>query len=129
MIEDGPTLTHGEMSFGAGCVAAQLYGAAELVDPRPYAVGSIKESFYKFPQMGNLVPALGYYPEQLSDLQKTINATPCDLVLVASPIDLRRIIKINKKALRVGYELVEQGNPTLQEILENFLKNAKKPNH
>ncbi len=129
VIEDGPTLTHGEMSFGAGCVAAQLYGAAELVDPRPYAVGSIKESFYKFPQMGNLVPALGYYPEQLSDLQKTINATPCDLVLVASPIDLRRIIKINKKALRVGYELVEQGNPTLQEILENFLKNAKKPNH
>lgn len=122
VIEDGPTITHGEMSFGAGCVAAQLFGAEELVDPRPYAVGSIKEIFYKYPQVGHCLPALGYYPEQLNELQKTINATPCDLVLVASPIDLRRVIKIGKPALRVRYELVEENEPTLKQILKEFLK-------
>ncbi len=122
VIEDGPTLTHGEMSFGAGVVAAQTHGASELVDPRPYAVGSIKEAYYKYPQIGNLIPALGYYPEQLKELEKTINATPCDLVLVASPIDLRRVLKIKREALRVRYELEEQGETTLKSVLEDFMK-------
>lgn len=122
VIEDGPTLTHGEMSFGAGCVAAQLFGAEELVDPRPYAVGSIREAYHKYPQIGNLIPALGYYPEQLNELQKTINTCPCDLVLVASPIDLRRVIKISKPALRVRYELVEENEPTLKQILKELLE-------
>lgn len=122
VIEDGPTLTHGEMSFGAGCVAAHLFGAEELVDPRPYAVGSIREAYHKYPQIGNLIPALGYYPEQLNELQKTINTCPCDLVLVASPIDLRRVIKISKPALRVRYELVEENEPTLKQILKELLE-------
>jgi len=116
-IEDGPSITHGEMSFGAGTVAAQQHGA-ELVDPRPYAIGSIKEAFYKYPQIGNCLPALGYYPEQLKDLEKSINATPCDVVLVASPIDIRRVIKIKRPAIRVNYELEEDGHPTLEEILK-----------
>lgn len=123
VIEDGPTMTHGEMSFGAGCVAAQTHGASELVDPRPYAVGSIEEAFFKFPHMGKLLPALGYYPKQLKELEQTINATPCDLVLVASPIDLRRVLHIKPKALRVRYELEEQGEMTLKRILADFLKN------
>lgn len=124
VIEDGPTTTHGEMSFGAGTVAAQTHGASELVDPRPYATGSIKEIFYKYTHIGNLLPALGYYPKQLKELEETINRTPCDLVLIASPIDLRRLIKMNKKALRVRYELEEQGEMTLKRILADFLKNS-----
>lgn len=124
VIEDGPTLTHGEMSYGAGCVAAQEHGAAELVDPRPWAKGSIRQAYDKYPQMKNLIPALGYYPEQLKDLEETINAAPADLVLVASPIDLRRVITIHKPALRVRYELEEQGEMTLKRILADFLKNS-----
>lgn len=123
VIEDGPTLTHGGMSYGAGCVAAREHGAAELVDPRPYAKGSIRQAYDKFPQMKNLIPALGYYPEQLKELEQTINTVPCDLVLIASPIDLRRVITIGKKALRVRYELEEQGEMTLKRILADFLKN------
>ena len=121
VIEDGPTLTHGEMSFGAGVVAAQEHGAAELVDPHPYAVGSIKEAYYKFPHIGPVLPALGYYPEQLKDLEDTINQTPCDYVLVASPIDLRRVLDIQKPALRVRYELDEEGEPSLNTVLTDFL--------
>lgn len=124
VIEDGPTLTHGEMSYGAGCVAAQEYGAAELVDPRPYAKGSIAKAYVQYPQMKNLIPALGYYPEQLKELEQTINSVPCDLVLVASPIDLREVINIKPKALRVRYELEEQGEMTLKRILADFLKNS-----
>ena len=122
VIEDGPTITHGEMAFGAGAVAAQRGYAAELVDPRPYAVGSIKEAYYKFPHIGPVLPALGYYPEQLKDLEETINACPCDYVLVASPIDLRRVLHIKQPALRVRYELEEDGEPTLHTILDRFLK-------
>lgn len=122
VIEDGPTLTHGGMSFGAGIVAAKEYEAAEIVDPREYSVGSIKEAYKKYPQLGKLVPALGYYPEQLKDLEETINNTPCDLVLVASPIDIRRVIKMDKPGLRVNYNIEEMGHPNLEDVLANYLK-------
>lgn len=125
VIEDGPTLTHGGMSYGAGVVAAKQFGAAELVDPRPYVKGSIKAAYEKYPQMGNLMPALGYYPEQLKELEDSIKATPCDLVLIASPIDIRRVIKIDKPSMRVGYYLDEIGSPSLEEVLDGFLKNNK----
>ncbi len=118
VVEDGPTLTHGEMSYGAGTVAARRFGAAELVDPRPYAVGSIAEAFEKYPQMGPLLPAVGYGKRQIEELEETINATPCDLVLVATPIDLRRVLKHIKHPVdRVRYELQEIGRPTLEDVL------------
>jgi predicted GTPase len=119
-IEDGPTLTHGEMGFGAGTIAATRYGAAELVDPRPYTVGAIAESFKLYPQIGALLPAMGYGKEQLKDLETTINRTDCEAVVVATPIDLRRVIKINKPSTRVHYELQEIGEPTLEGILTAF---------
>jgi len=122
VIEDGPTLTHGGMSFGAGMVAADEYGAAEVVDPRPYAVGSIKEAYEKYPNLGKLIPALGYYEDQLKDLEASIKATPCDLVLIGSPIDIRRVIKVDKPSMRVRYELEEIGEPNLAGILDEFLK-------
>jgi predicted GTPase len=117
VVEDGPTLTHGGMSYGAGTVAARRLGAAEIVDPRPYAVGSIKETFDKYPTTGAVLPAMGYGPEQTRELQETINATPCDLVVVATPIDLRRVAKIEKPCDRVRYELQEIGQPTLADLL------------
>jgi len=118
VVEDGPTLTHGEMSYGAGTVAARRFGAAELVDPRPYAVGSIAEAFEKYPQMGPLLPAVGYGKRQIEELEETINATPCDLVLVATPIDLRRVLKRIKHPMdRVRYEMQEIGRPTLEDVL------------
>ncbi len=117
VIEDGPTLTHGEMQYGAGVVAAQKFGAKELVDPRPYTIGTITETFKKYPKIGTLLPAMGYGEKQVKDLQATINKTPCDLVLIATPIDLRRIVKIQKPALRVGYDLQEIGRPTLEDAL------------
>jgi predicted GTPase len=117
VIEDGPTLTHGGMSFGAGVIAAQQFGAGELVDPRPYAVGSIKKAYAQYPHMGKLLPALGYYPDQLKDLEETVKATPADIVLVASPIDIRRVIKIDRPSMRVKYYLEEIGRPTLSELL------------
>lgn len=122
VIEDGPTLTHGGMSYGAGMVAADLFGADEIVDPKPYAVGSIKDAYTKYPQLGKLIPALGYYEDQLEDLQNSINATPCDLVLVGSPIDITRVVDIKKPAMRVHYELEEIGEPSLKSILADFLK-------
>ncbi len=122
LVEDGPTLTHGEMSFGAGKVAAERYGAKELVDPRPYAVGSIKATYEKYTHLKNLLPAVGYYPAQIRDLEATINAIPCDAVLAATPIDLARLIKVNKPVVRVTYELEDMGAPTLQEILNNFVE-------
>lgn len=121
VIEDGPTLTHGGMSYGAGVVAAKEHDAAEIVDPRPYAVGSIKEAYLKYPQLGKLVPALGYYPEQLKDLEETIKNTPCDIVLIASPIDIRRVIKIDKLALRVVYHLEEIDHPNLNDVLSEYI--------
>jgi predicted GTPase len=122
VIEDGPTLTHGGMSFGAGMVAADEFEAAEIVDPRPYAVGSIKTAYTKYPQLGKLIPALGYYEDQLEDLEKSINDTPCDMVLVGSPIDITRVVDIKKPAKRVRYDLEEIGEPTLESILKDFLK-------
>ena len=107
VVEDGPTLTHGEMTYGAGIVAARRYGAAEIIDPRPYAVRSIAATFQKYPGTGTLLPAMGYGPQQVQDLEDTINATPCDLVIIATPIDLRRVLKINRPTQRVRYELQE----------------------
>ncbi|MFH2095275.1 MAG: cyclic 2,3-diphosphoglycerate synthase, partial [Bacteroidota bacterium] len=105
VIEDGPTLTHGHMKIGAGTVAAQKFGAAELVDPREYAVGRLAETFKIYPNIGTLLPAMGYGAEQTADLEKTINNTPCDVVVIATPIDLNRIVKINKPTVKVGYDL------------------------
>jgi len=118
VIEDGPTLTHGEMAYGAGVVAARRFGAAEIIDPRPYAVGSIVATYQKYPTTGAVLPAMGYGPEQMRELGETINNTPCDLVLVATPIDLRRVVEINRPSQRVRYELQEIGQPTLVDILE-----------
>ncbi|MBN1680330.1 MAG: GTPase [Anaerolineae bacterium] len=118
VIEDGPTLTHGGMAYGAGVVAAQRFGAAELVDPRPYAVGSIVDTFEKYPTTGTLLPAMGYGDKQRSELEETIKNTPCDLVLVATPIDLARVIRIDKPYQRIRYELQEIGKPTIYDLLE-----------
>lgn len=118
VIEDGPTLTHGEMKYGAGIVAAQRYGAKELVDPRPYLVGSLKETFEKYPEIGTLLPAMGYFEQQLKDLEETVNNTKCDIVVSATPIDITRLIKVNKEIIRVKYELQEIGKPTLEDILK-----------
>ena len=117
VIEDGPTLTHGEMTYGAGAVAAKEHGAAELVDPRPYAVGTIAETFKKYPQTEYVLPAMGYGDEQIRELEATIKATPCDLVVIGTPVDLRRLVKIDKPALRVTYDLVERGKPDLADVL------------
>jgi len=117
VIEDGPTLTHGEMAYGAGVVAARRFNAAALVDPRPYAVRSIAATFEKYPHVGPLLPAMGYGDDQIRDLEETINATDCDLVLSATPIDLRRILKVRRPMDRVRYELQVIGRPTLEEIL------------
>ncbi|MBI5032736.1 MAG: GTPase [Chloroflexi bacterium] len=121
VVEDGPTLTHGEMAFGAGVVAANKYGAAEIIDPRPYAVGSIKETYAKYPTTGRVLPAMGYGSKQVNELEETINTAPVDLVLIATPIDLRRVIHIHHDSQRVRYELQEIGQPTLAEILKKRL--------
>jgi predicted GTPase len=118
VIEDGPTLTHGEMAYGAGYVAARRFGAAEIVDPRPYAVRSIKATYKKYPKTGPILPAMGYGEAQTRDLEATINNADVDLVIIGTPIDLKRIIKINKPADRVRYELQEIGQPTLETILK-----------
>jgi predicted GTPase len=122
VVEDGPTLTHGEMTYGAGVVAAKKLSAAEIVNPRPYLVDSIAETFEKYPFIGTLLPAMGYGEEQIQDLEETINRVECDSVVIATPIDLRRIVKLNKPATRVRYELQEIGEPNLQQLLTDFLK-------
>jgi predicted GTPase len=119
-VEDGPTLTHGEMKYGAGVLAALRHGAAEVVDPRPYAVGRVAETFASYPGIGTLLPAMGYGEEQTRDLEATIARTPCDLVLVATPIDLRRVIRISQPSQRVTYELQEIGRPDLGDVLARF---------
>jgi len=119
-VEDGPTLTHGGMKYGAGVLAAIRHGAAAIVDPRPYTVGTLTETFQKYPGIGTLLPAMGYGEQQVKDLEATIARTPCDLVLIATPIDLRRVLKIDKPALRVGYELQEIGKPDLDDVLARF---------
>ncbi len=120
VVEDGPTLTHGEMPYGAGVVAAQQYYAAKLVDPRPYAVGSIKQTFEKFAHLGDVLPAMGYSETQRHELEETIRRVPCDVVLVATPIDLARTIHIDKPAVRVRYEIEEVGEPVITQIIEHF---------
>jgi len=120
VIEDGPTLTHGEMPYGAGVVAANRYKAAKLVDPRPYAVGSIKHTFEKFPHLGKLLPAMGYSETQRHELQETISRVPCDLVLVATPIDLAGTIHIDKPSIRVSYEVEEVSAPALSRLMKKF---------
>jgi predicted GTPase len=125
VIEDGPTLTHGEMKIGAGVVAAQKYGAAEMVDPRPYVVGKLAETFRIYPNIGQILPAMGYGDQQIKDLEATINKVKCDSVVIATPIDLNRIVKIKKPNTRVYYDLQEIGKPDLDEILAAFLKKFK----
>lgn len=126
VVEDGPTLTHGEMTYGAGVVAAQKYGAAELVDPRPYTVKSITATYEKYPGIGILLPAMGYGDQQVKDLETTINRVKCDAVIVATPIDLSRIVKIKQPAVRIFYNLQEIGEPNLTTVLGDFLKSSKK---
>jgi predicted GTPase len=125
VVEDGPTLTHGEMKIGAGVVAARKFGAAELVDPRPYTVGSITETFEKYPEIGTLLPAMGYGEQQLKDLETTINNTECDTVVIGTPIDLNRIINIKRPSTRVWYDLQEIGSPNLEEVIDEFVKKHK----
>jgi predicted GTPase len=120
VIEDGPTLTHGEMAYGAGAVAAREHGAAELVDPRPYAVGSIAEVFARYPQTRDVLPAMGYGDEQIRELEATVRATPCDLVVIGTPVDLRKLIRIDKPAVRATYELAERGDPDLAAVLDRI---------
>ncbi|MBI3755872.1 MAG: GTPase, partial [Deltaproteobacteria bacterium] len=122
VVEDGPTLTHGGMAYGAGIVAAEKYNAGEIVDPRPYAVGSIKNIFASYPHIKNLIPAMGYARHQIKDLEDTINAAPCDIVLIATPVDLTKIIKINKPTVRISYEIEEMGKPAIADVVERFLK-------
>ena len=118
VVEDGPTLTHGEMAYGAGWVAAKRFGAAEIVDPRPFAVGSIHDTYIKYPKTGTILPAMGYGDQMVKDLEETINKADVDLVVSATPIDLTRIIKVNKPMQRVRYELQEIGKPDLEDILK-----------
>jgi predicted GTPase len=122
VVEDGPTLTHGEMKIGAGTVAAERIGAAEMVDPRPYTVGKLKDTFSIYPNIGKLLPAMGYGEQQLKDLEETINKTDCDAVIIGTPIDLTRVININKPCTRVHYELDEVSSPNLCDIIGKFIK-------
>ena len=125
VVEDGPTLTHGEMKVGAGVVAAQRFGAAELVDPRPYAVGKLKNTFRTYPEIGTLLPAMGYGDEQITDLAATIDACECDSVIIATPIDLKRVIDISKPCVKVDYQLQEIGKPDLEMVIGDFIKKIK----
>ena len=122
VVEDGPTLTHGEMKIGAGMVAAEKFGAAETVDPRPYLVGKLLETFDHYPDIGLLLPAMGYGDEQVKDLESTINNTECDMVIIGTPIDLRRLIDIKQPSVRVTYNLEETGSPTMADVLQPFIK-------
>jgi predicted GTPase len=129
VVDDGPTLTHGEMPFGAGLVAARNAGAAWIVDPRPYAVGSLKEVFEKWPQLTNVLPAMGYSDEQLRELEKTINAAECDVVVTGTPIDLSRLITSRHPIRHARYELEEVGEPTIAGVLQPVVAQAKARSH
>ena len=121
VVEDGPTLTHGEMKIGAGMVAALKYGAVETVDPRPFIVGKLVDTFEKYPNIASLLPAMGYGDQQIKDLEKTIENTVCDAVIIGTPIDLNRVIKINKPNTRVYYDLQEIGDPDLKQVIDDFV--------
>jgi predicted GTPase len=123
VVEDGPTLTHGEMKIGAGTVAAKKFGATEIIDPRPYTVGRLKDTFKAYPEIGALLPAMGYGDEQIQDLEKTINNTDCDAVIIGTPIDLNRVVNIKKPTTRVYYDLDEIGKPDLKDTLDEFIQN------
>ena len=125
VVEDGPTLTHGEMKIGAGVVAARKYGAATLVDPRPFTVGKLSETFEIYPEIGTLLPAMGYGEQQLKDLEATINNSDCDSVIIGTPIDLNRVIDIKKPNTRVYYDLQEIGEPNLNMVLDEFVQKQK----
>ena len=125
VIEDGPTLTHGEMKIGAGIVAARRFGAAEIIDPRPYAVGEIAETYKKYPDIGTLLPAMGYGEKQMADLSATIERAECDAVIIATPIDLKRVVDIKKPGTRVEYSLQEIGAPNMEDVLADFIKKVK----
>lgn len=125
VVEDGPTLTHGDMKIGAGVVMAQRFGAAEFVDPRPYAVGKLKETFQIYPDIGTVLPAMGYGDEQIKDLAETIDACECDTVIIATPIDLKRVIDIRKPCVKVDYQLQEIGKPDLDMVIGDFIKKIK----
>lgn len=126
VVEDGPTLTHGEMKYGAGFVAAKKFGASQIIDPRPFAVGSIVETYKKYSHLDLILPAMGYGEKQIKELEKTINSADADLVIIGTPIDLRRVMKLNKPAVRVKYELQEIGKPDLEDVLSNFVKGLGK---
>ena len=119
-IEDGPTITHGGMAFGAAALAARRLGASELVDPRPHAVGTLRDTFEKYPHLGEALPAMGYGAKQIQDLEATINASEAEIVLFATPVDLRHLVKLDKPALRVRYELREIGEPNLEDALSSL---------
>ena len=127
VVEDGPTLTHGEMAYGAGVVAAQRFGAAEIIDPRPYAVGSITATYQKYPTTGAVLPAMGYGQKQMQELEETINATPCDLVIIGTPINLGKLINIKHPWQRVTYNLQEIGQPTLGDVLRRHFAPVDTP--
>jgi predicted GTPase len=126
VIEDGPTLTHGDMKIGAGIVAARRFGAAEIIDPRPYAVGKLAETYRLYPNVGTLLPAMGYGEQQIRDLTATIERAECDSVIIATPIDLGRIIRINKPSTRVEYSLQEIGHPDMGDVLQDFITKIKR---
>ena len=126
VIEDGPTLTHGNMPYGAGTIMAKNSGASEIVDPKPYAVGSIKETYKKYTHLGSILPALGYSGKQIAELKETIDHIPCDVVIIGTPIDLRRVISISKPTVRVKYELKVLGPISLEQVLDEFLQRGKK---
>jgi predicted GTPase len=125
VVEDGPTLTHGEMEFGAGIIAAQRFGAAEIVDPRPYLVGTLKKTFDKYPHIGKLLPAMGYNQTQISDLAATIDNTPCDLVISATPIDLSALIHVRKPLIPIGYAYADHGTPTLAALITRHFEKSR----
>ncbi len=129
IVEDGPTLTHGGMTYGAGVVAARRFGAAEMVDPRPYAVGELARTLAKYPDLEHLLPAMGYGREQMDELEQTLNAMPADLVLAANPIDLTRVLTLEKPVVRVRYELeeldAEPDCPDLGNLLEDVIARAR----
>jgi len=125
VIEDGPTLTHGEMSFGAGFIAAKKYKAKAIVQPKKYACGSIRKLYEKYPHLRNVLPAMGYSKEQIKDMEKTINRSPCDTVVVATPADITKLMNIRKPVVRVSYHLKEKGAPNLEDVVKSFLRRMK----
>jgi predicted GTPase len=126
VIEDGPTVTHGNMPYGAATIAARQFGAAEIVNPKPYAVGSIRDTYAQYPHLGSVLPAVGYGERQIAELRETIDATPCDIVLIGTPVDLRKVMSLNKPAVRVKYELQVLGPVCLEELVDDFLKGRMK---